>query len=78
AQGQLDTAVVALPVSEPSLAELELFKEEFVLGRRPEDEGKPVPEREALREMRLLLLDEGHCFRDQALSFFKIGQARPR
>ncbi|MBY5835090.1 LysR family transcriptional regulator (plasmid) [Rhizobium leguminosarum] len=78
AQGQLDTAIVALPVSEPSLAELELFKEEFVLVRQPEDEGKPVPEREALREMRLLLLEEGHCFRDQALSFCKIGQARPR
>ncbi|MBY4592715.1 MULTISPECIES: hydrogen peroxide-inducible genes activator [Rhizobium] len=77
-QGQLDTAIVALPVSEPSLTELELFKEEFVLVRRPEDEGKPVPEREALREMRLLLLEEGHCFRDQALSFCKIGSARPR
>jgi LysR family hydrogen peroxide-inducible transcriptional activator len=78
AQGQLDTAIVALPVSEPSLTEHELFKEEFVLVRRPEDEGKPVPEREALREMRLLLLEEGHCFRDQALSFCKIGPARPR
>jgi len=78
AHGQLDMAIVALPVSEPSLTELELFKEEFVLVRRHEDEGKPVPEREALREMRLLLLEEGHCFRDQALSFCKIGAARPR
>jgi len=65
-------------VSEPSLTELKLFEEEFVLVRRPEDEGKPVPEREALREMRLLLLEEGHCFRDQALSFCRIGSTRPR
>ncbi len=77
-QGDLDMAIVALPVSEPSLTELKLFEEEFVLVRRHEDEGKPVPEREALREMRLLLLEEGHCFRDQALSFCRVGSARPR
>ena len=49
-----------------------------MLVRRREDEGKPVPERDALREMRLLLLEEGHCFREQALSFCKIGSTRPR
>lgn len=77
-QGELDIAIVALPVSEPSLTELKLFEEDFVLVRRQEDEGKPVPERDALREMRLLLLEEGHCFREQALSFCRIGSARPR
>jgi LysR family hydrogen peroxide-inducible transcriptional activator len=69
AEGRLDTAIVALPVSEPSLAEVALFSEDFVLVRPAEDAGKPVPSREILREMRLLLLEEGHCFRDQALSF---------
>lgn len=78
AQGGLDMAIVALPVSEPSLTELKLFEEEFVLVRQREDDGKPIPEREALREMRLLLLEEGHCFRDQALSFCKIEPARSR
>jgi LysR family hydrogen peroxide-inducible transcriptional activator len=77
-QGELDTAIVALPVSEPSFTELKLFEEEFVLVRGREDERKPVPEREALREMRLLLLEEGHCFRDQALSFCSVGSTRPR
>ncbi|OWK26092.1 hypothetical protein AJ87_48225 [Rhizobium yanglingense] len=72
AEGRLDTAIVALPVSEPSLTEVPLFSENFVLVRPSEDEGKPVPNREALREMRLLLLEEGHCFRDQALSFCNI------
>jgi LysR family hydrogen peroxide-inducible transcriptional activator len=67
--GRLDTAIVALPVSEPSLTEVALFAEHFVLVRPGHDEGKPVPDREKLREMRLLLLEEGHCFRDQALSF---------
>jgi LysR family transcriptional regulator, hydrogen peroxide-inducible genes activator len=67
--GRLDTAIVALPVSEPSLTEIALFAEHFVLVRPGDDEGKPVPDRETLCEMRLLLLEEGHCFRDQALSF---------
>lgn len=75
---QLDVAIVALPVSEPALHEEVLFDEEFVLVRPGSDAGKPVPRAETLREMRLLLLEEGHCFRDQALSFCSIGQARPR
>lgn len=72
AEGRLDTAIVALPVSEPSLIERPLFEEEFVLVRPQEDAGKPVPDPATLRSMRLLLLEEGHCFRDQALSFCKL------
>lgn len=78
AEGRIDTAIVALPVSEPSLTEVALFTEDFVLVRPAADEGKPVPNREALRGMRLLLLEEGHCFRDQALSFCDFRTARPR
>ena len=71
-EGRLDMAIVALPVSEPSLTEVALFTESFVLVRPRSDAGKPAPDREALREMRLLLLEEGHCFREQALSFCNI------
>ena len=78
AEGRLDTAIVALPVSEPSLTEVALFSEDFVLIRPAEDADKPVPSRETLREMRLLLLEEGHCFRDQALSFCEMTEAQPR
>lgn len=78
AEGRLDTAIVALPVSEPSLTEMPLFEENFVLVRPKEDAGKPVPSRDMLREMRLLLLEEGHCFREQALSFCDMGAVRPR
>ncbi len=78
AEGRLDTAIVALPVSEPSFAEVALFSEDFLLVRPGEDEGKPAPDIETLREMRLLLLEEGHCFRDQALSFCNMHSARPR
>jgi LysR family hydrogen peroxide-inducible transcriptional activator len=76
--GRLDCAIVALPISEPSLCEHPLFEEEFVLVRPINDADKPVPNAEGLAKMRLLLLEEGHCFRDQALSFCKLGSAAPR
>lgn len=78
AEGRLDTAIVALPISEPSFTEVALFKEDFVLVRNLDDAGKPSPDSESLREMRLLLLEEGHCFRDQALSFCNIQSSLPR
>jgi LysR family transcriptional regulator, hydrogen peroxide-inducible genes activator len=78
AEGRLDTAIVALPVSEPSLTEVALFAENFLLVRPSEDAGVPVPTSEALRDMRLLLLEEGHCFRDQALSFCHMQSSLPR
>lgn len=77
-EGRIDTAIVALPVSEPWLTEVALFSEAFLLVRPAEDRGTPVPSSEKLHEMRLLLLEEGHCFRDQALSFCKMRPARPR
>ena len=78
ADGRIDTAIVALPISEPSLTEVALFEENFVLIRPLADGDKPVPDRNMLREMRLLLLEEGHCFRDQALSFCNIQPNLPR
>ena len=39
---------------------------------------KPVPSPKKLKEMRLLLLEEGHCFRDQALSFCQMTDDQPR
>ena len=73
--GELDAAIIALPASEPRLRELELFRENFLLVRPKADAKKPVPRPEMLKEMRLLLLEEGHCFRDQALTFCKMGSS---
>ena len=75
--GRIDTAIVALPVSEPAFAEEPLFSEDFVLIRSAQDATAPIPNIDELREMRLLLLEEGHCFRDQALSFCNLQTARP-
>jgi len=78
AEGRLDTAIVALPVSEPAFTEVPLFAEEFLLVRHADDALRPVPSSEMLKEMRLLLLEEGHCFRDQALAFCNLTSSLPR
>lgn len=75
---RLDAAIVALPVSEPALHEAQLFDEEFLLLRPKSEADHPVPNPKKLREERLLLLAEGHCFRDQALSFCDIDSSEPR
>lgn len=78
ADGRIDTAIVALPVSEPWMTEVPLFDERLVLVRHESQKSSPTPDVEALRLMRLLLLEEGHCFRDQALSFCDFRTATPR
>ncbi|MEL6965383.1 MAG: hydrogen peroxide-inducible genes activator [Pseudomonadota bacterium] len=75
---RLDAAIVALPISEASLREFALFQEEFYLVRPSSEAGKPVPSPSKLQAMRLLLLEEGHCFRDQALSFCDTMGRRPQ
>ena len=72
AAGQLDTAILALPVGEASLEEVPLISEAMVLVRKHTDADAPVPSAEDLCGMRLLLLEEGHCFRDQTLAFCNI------
>ena len=76
--GQIDTAIVALPLSEPGLEEVPLFDESLMLVRPSKDAERPVPSPDSLREMRLLMLEEGHCFRDQALSFCNLQSALAR
>lgn len=75
---RLDAALLALPVSEPGLTEMALFSEAFVLVRPAADADLPVPGPDHLRKMRVLLLEEGHCFRDQALAFCALTPSSPR
>ncbi|MEU7167668.1 LysR substrate-binding domain-containing protein [Streptomyces morookaense] len=68
-QGRLDLLLLAVPLGAPGVTELPLFDEDFVLVM-PNDHwlaGREDIPRSALRELDLLLLDEGHCLRDQAL-----------
>lgn len=70
--GKIDLAILALPAYEPLLSEALLFEEEFLLIRHINDAKKPVPNNKELTNMKLLLLEEGHCLRSQTLSFCKI------
>ncbi|MCK1819890.1 LysR substrate-binding domain-containing protein [Streptomyces sp. XM83C] len=67
--GRLDLLLLAVPLGVPGVVELPLFDEDFVLVTpigHPLG-GREGIGREALKELHLLLLDEGHCLRDQAL-----------
>lgn len=71
--GRLDLAVLALPYESPEAAQLEerrLFDERFVIALPP---SHPMARRKRLRGEELtgealLLLEDGHCLRDQALA----------
>ncbi|MDG4859747.1 hydrogen peroxide-inducible genes activator [Streptomyces sp. T-3] len=67
--GRLDLLLLAVPLGVPGVVELPLFDEDFVLVTpvsHPLGGREGIP-RSALRDLDLLLLDEGHCLRDQAL-----------
>ena len=76
AEGRLDLAMLALPVSEASLVEHVLFDEEFLLVRHEAAALVPIPRLVDLPAAPLLLLEEGHCFRDQAIAACKMPQGR--
>jgi LysR family transcriptional regulator, hydrogen peroxide-inducible genes activator len=69
--GALDAAMLALPLGEPDIDTLALFEDLFLLAVPSGD-----PRRQATRvavedidQSRLILLEDGHCLRDQALAF---------
>jgi LysR family hydrogen peroxide-inducible transcriptional activator len=69
-EGKLDAGILARPVDDDSLHEEPMFVEEFVLAT-PADHplaraGAPVDPSVLVTE-NILLLEEGHCLRDQAL-----------
>jgi LysR family transcriptional regulator, hydrogen peroxide-inducible genes activator len=71
ADGALDAALLALPLGEPEFQTLPLFEDHFLLAL-PADDPLPETARATSRDVAartLLLLEEGHCLRDQALSF---------
>lgn len=68
--GELDAAVLALPVGEADLRELPLYDEDFLV-LLPVDHAwakERELEPEALADGDLLLLEPGHCLRDQTLA----------
>lgn len=69
--GQLDLLLLALPIEHPDIETLALFDDPFLLAMAA---AQRIPNRvrasaDLFEGGRLLLLEEGHCFRDQALAF---------
>ena len=67
--GALDAALIALPADASGITEVPIYDEDFLLAVPPGHplSGKRRVPAAALAELPLLLLDEGHCLRDQAL-----------
>jgi LysR family hydrogen peroxide-inducible transcriptional activator len=68
--GELDTVMLALPTDAPDLETLPLFQDRFMLAM-PASDPLPALRRVAVEDFdqrRLILLEEGHCLRDQALA----------
>jgi LysR family hydrogen peroxide-inducible transcriptional activator len=70
ADGGLDLALIATepPSGGPALTLAPLFQDDFVLATASGDGGDEPVALAGLDTSRMLLLDEGHCFRDQALA----------
>ena len=68
-EGDLDCAILALPVAKPGFYEHHLFDENFLLVRNKRQKNMKIPDPLDLINHNLLLLEEGHCFREQAISF---------
>jgi len=75
-RGALDAVLLALPLHESEIESAALFDDPFLLAvparEAPAAEGRPNGQRVDARDIdqqRLILLEEGHCLRDQALAF---------
>ena len=71
AQGTLDVLLLALPLEETEFETIVLFSDRFLLAVPADD---PLPECARVRKRdvnarELVLLEEGHCLRDQALIY---------
>ncbi|MFV0370012.1 MAG: hydrogen peroxide-inducible genes activator [Hyphomicrobiaceae bacterium] len=74
--GKIDVMLLALPVEHADIETLELFADRFVLAlpKQKKLSGGVRADKEMISGERLLLLEEGHCLRDQALSYCSLNQ----
>ncbi len=75
--GDLDCAVAALPLEAPGLATMPLAEDPFLLAV-PSAEADRFPASPTVSDLgreRLILLEEGHCLRDQALQVCRLAEA---
>lgn len=70
-EGKLDAILLALPIKNPDIETVELFEDRFFLAvpKRKKLSGRVRATKDMIESDKLLLLEEGHCLRDQALTF---------
>jgi LysR family hydrogen peroxide-inducible transcriptional activator len=76
--GELDASLIALPSGEPELEEMEIYQEPFLLAvaeTHPLARQKTIAY-ENLKGEEIMLLEDGHCFRSQALEVCGLAGAR--
>ncbi len=75
--GTLDAALLALPIKEDFLESIALFDDEFLLAVQSDHllAAKSIIKQSDLSGQQLLLLNEGHCLRGQALQVCQINGA---
>jgi LysR family hydrogen peroxide-inducible transcriptional activator len=73
-RGGLDAVMVALPVANADMETLPLFEDSFLLAVPASDTLPAMQEvtPDSIDTRRLILLEEGHCLRDQALAFCSV------
>lgn len=78
-EGALDAALIALPADAVGVTAIPIYDEDFVLALPPGHplSGKRRVPATTLADLPLLLLDEGHCLRDQALDVCHKAGVRP-
>jgi len=78
--GEVDVIVIALPFDEPGIETRAVYDEPFMVAipKGHAWEGRKRITSEELTKESLLLLGEGHCFRDQVLEFCHTLRARER
>jgi len=76
-QGQIDAALLALPIKEDFLVSKKLFDDEFKLAVATDHplSKKNIITTDDLMQQQILLLDEGHCLRDQSLQVCQLNGA---
>lgn len=68
-RGDLDLVMAAIPNEAPDLQEIHLFDDRFLFAVASDEAKRARVDPETLDPAKLILLEEGHCLRDQALSF---------
>jgi LysR family hydrogen peroxide-inducible transcriptional activator len=68
-KGDIDMGILALPITADGIDSRELYREDFVVALPPQHKlaKKPNVKLSDLAGEQLLLLEDGHCLRDQAL-----------